>query len=353
MADPRFFKVAGPFTLKQLAAIAGAELADGTPDDTSFADVAPLAAAGPRDVSFLDNKRYLGELPNSRAGACLLRPEHAAKAPAGMALLLSDQPYRAYALVAAAFYPDRGIEPRLAQGAIIDPSARIGAGTRVDDGAVIGPGAEIGRRCHIGATAVIGAGVVVGDDTAVGAGASLSHCLVGRRVLLHPGVRIGQRGFGFAMDPSGHLKVPQLGRVIIHDEVEIGANSTVDRGTGPDTVIGPGCMIDNLVQIGHNVRLGRGCVIVAQAGIAGSTRLDDLVVVAAQAGLVGHLTVGKGAQIAAQAGVMRDVEAGARVCGAPAIPVRQFFRQVAALQRLAEAKVRPADEAVVRGAQDA
>jgi UDP-3-O-[3-hydroxymyristoyl] glucosamine N-acyltransferase len=350
MADSRFFKVAGPFTLEQLVEIAGARPAADAREAALFSDVAPLAAAGPQHVSFLDNKRYVGDLKTSRAGACLLRPEHAGQAPDGMALLLSDEPYRAYALVARAFYPERELEPRRAPSAIIDATARIGAGTRIDEGAVIGAQAEIGHRCHIGANAVIGDGVVIGDESIVGPNASLSHCLIGRRVLLHPGVCIGQRGFGFAMDPAGHVKVPQLGRVIVHDDVEIGASSTVDRGTGPDTVIGPGCMIDNLVQIGHNVQLGRGCVIVAQAGIAGSTRLEDFVIVAAQAGLIGHLKVGKGARIAAQSGVMRDVEAGAQVCGAPAIPVRQFFRQVAALQRLAEARASPPDEVQARGA---
>ena len=338
MADPRFFRVAGPFSLKRLASIAGAEIAAGADVAAAFRDVAPLDSAGSDQVSFLDNKRYVEAFRDSKAGACLLRRAHAAQAPAGMALMLCEDPYEAYARVARAFYPEPALEPRIADGATVDPTARIGEGSRVDEGAVIGARVEIGRRCQVGANAVIGEGVTVGDDSVVGPMASLSHCVIGARVLLHPGVRIGQRGFGFARPESGPVKVPQLGRVIVHDDVEIGANSTVDRGTGPDTVIGPGCMIDNLVQIGHNVRLGRGCVVVAQAGISGSTRLEDSVVIAAQAGLTGHLKVGKGAQIAAQSGVMRDVAPGARVCGAPAVPVRQFFRQVATLQRLAEVK---------------
>ena len=338
MADPRFFRVAGSFTLKQLAEIAGAEMVAGAGEDSVFTDVAPLASAGPDQISFLDNKRYVRVFANSRAGACLVDPAHAAKAPPTMAPLLSKDPYESYARVAQAFYPDPALEPQLAAGATIDPTARIGEGSRIDEGAVIGARVEIGVGCHVGAGAVIGEGVVIGEDTVIGPLASLSHCIIGARVLLHPGARIGQRGFGFAMASSGHVKVPQLGRVIVHDDVEIGANSTIDRGTGPDTVIGPGCMIDNLVQIGHNVQLGRGCVVVAQAGISGSTVLDDFVVVAAQAGLTGHLKIGKGVQIAAQSGVMRDVEAGLRICGAPAVPVRQFFRQVATLQRLAEAK---------------
>jgi UDP-3-O-[3-hydroxymyristoyl] glucosamine N-acyltransferase len=185
---------------------------------------------------------------------------------------------------------------------------------------------------------VIGQAVRIGDDTAIGANASLSHCDVGERTLIHPGVRIGQRGFGFAIDPAGHVRVPQLGRVIVGDDVEIGANSTVDRGAGPDTVIGDGTMIDNLVQIGHNVRIGKGCIIIAQVGIGGSTVLEDYVVVAAQVGIAGHLRIGSGAQIAAKSGIMRDIAPGAKMAGTPAVPVRQFFRQVAMLENMVRKK---------------
>jgi UDP-3-O-[3-hydroxymyristoyl] glucosamine N-acyltransferase len=203
---------------------------------------------------------------------------------------------------------------------------------------VVEAGAEVGAYCRIGPNAVIGAGVVLGERCVIGAGASLSHCLVGARVTIYPGARIGQDGFGFAMDAEGHVRLPQLGRVVIEDDVEVGANSTIDRGAGPDTVIGRGAMIDNLVQIGHNVQVGRGAVIVAQAGVAGSTKLGDFAVLAAKAGVAGHLTIGAGAKIAANAGVMRDVDPGAEVVGAPAIPKRQFFRQQVMLARLAEGK---------------
>jgi len=185
---------------------------------------------------------------------------------------------------------------------------------------------------------VVGAGVMVGADCTVGANASLTHCLIGDRVTIYPGARIGQDGFGFAMDPAGHVRVPQLGRVIIEDDVEIGANSTVDRGAGPDTRIGRGAMIDNLVQIGHNADIGAGAVIVAQAGVAGSSRIGRFAALGAQAGVAGHLTVGDGARLAAQSGVMRDVEAGQEVCGAPALPIRQFFKLQATLMRLLKNK---------------
>jgi UDP-3-O-[3-hydroxymyristoyl] glucosamine N-acyltransferase len=339
MADSRFFQRAGPFDLVSMADIAGADRG-GSFTDRSFDDVAPLETAGPTHISFLDNPKYLAAFAASRAGACLVRPDLARQAPEGMALLLSEDPYRAYAKVAAAFYPMVALPPSIAKTASIDAEARIAGDCRIESGAVIGAKAEIGACCRICANAVIGDGVVIGAGSMVGAGASISHALIGERVLIHPGVRIGQDGFGFAMSPAGHLKVPQLGRVVVHDDVEIGANSTIDRGAGPDTVIGRGCKIDNLVQIGHNVQLGQGCVIVAQVGISGSTKLGDFVVAAGQAGLTGHLLIGSGARIGAQAGVMRDIEAGETVGGSPAVAMTQWLRQVAALGRLVRRKGR-------------
>jgi UDP-3-O-[3-hydroxymyristoyl] glucosamine N-acyltransferase len=221
-------------------------------------------------------------------------------------------------------------------GAEVDPSAEVGPLAVIGAGAVIGPG------CRIGAGAVIGAGVVLGADCRVGANATISHAVLGARVYVYPGARIGQEGFGFAMTEQGFVTVPQLGRVILEDDVEVGANSTIDRGSAQDTVIGAGSRLDNLVQIGHNVRLGRCCVIVAMAGISGSTVLEDFVMVAAQAGLTGHLRVGRKARVGAQAGVMADVPAGAEVVGSPAVPVREFFRQVATLRKLTQERRQPA-----------
>lgn len=337
MADPRFFTIAGPFPLKKLAAIAGAEIGGvGADPEALFHDVAPLSRAGARDVSFLDNRRYLNEFRASRAGACLVAPDMAKAAPEDMKLLVTKEPYAAYARVAWAFYPAPVPEPAVDPRAVVSPVANVGDGCRIDAGAVIGARAAIGQRCHIAANAVIGDGVVVGDDSTVGPGASLAYCIVGARVIIHAGVRIGQDGFGFALGPKEHAKVPQLGRVIIGDDVEIGANTTVDRGAGPDTVIGAGTKIDNLVQIAHNVELGRGCVVVAQVGISGSTKIGDFVMLGGQAGLTGHLAIGSGVKIAAQAGVMRDIEPGVTVGGSPAVPMREWLRSVAVLSRLAK-----------------
>ncbi len=338
MADPRFFKLSGPLRLAKLAEIAGASLSANSDPDKLFEDVAPLGAAAPRDVSFLGNRKYIGELETSKAGACILSADHEDRAPAGMSLILSGAPYKSFALVARAFYPASAVEPLVAPSAIIDEAAVIGAGCRIGPGAVIESDVEIGARCVIGANAVIGKAVRIGDDTVIGANATLSHCLVGARVHIYPGACIGQRGFGFAIEPAGHVKVPQLGRVIVEDDVEIGANSTVDRGAGPDTVIGAGAMIDNLVQIGHNVRIGPRCVLAAQIGISGSCELGELVVIGGQGGLAGHLNIGSGAQIAAQSGILRDVAPGERVMGTPAKPIKRFFREVAILAKLSEKK---------------
>ncbi len=338
MADQRFFSVAGPFTLKNLAKISRAQIGGDADPDALFSDVATLVSAGPGDVAFLDNRRYLDAFTTTKAGACLVHPDLAPKAPRGVALLVTPEPYHGYARVADAFYPAPPLEAAVAPSAVIDDTAAVGEDCRVDAGAVIGAGARIGRRCHIGANAVIGDAVVLGDDCVVGPCASLAFCVVGARVVIHAGVRVGEDGFGFAVGTHEHLKVPQLGRVRIEDDVEIGANTTIDRGAGPDTVIGAGTKIDNLVQIAHNVQLGRSCMVVAQVGISGSTTVGDGVVMGGQAGLTGHLRIGSGARIAAQSGVMRDVESGVAVGGSPAAPVRQWLRGVAVVERLARKK---------------
>jgi UDP-3-O-[3-hydroxymyristoyl] glucosamine N-acyltransferase len=343
MADPRFFHNRGPFPLRQVAALAGAELIGGDADQM-VRDLASLEEAAEHDVTFLDNRKYIPQARETRAAACLIRPEIAGELAAGVARLVSAEPYRAFARVASAFYPDAGDAatrtppPASSAGAWVHPQARVDPTCCIAPGAVVEAAAEVGARCRIGANAVVGEGVVLGEDCVIGPGATLSHAIVGNCVIVHAGVRIGQDGFGFAMGEGGHLKVPQLGRVLIGDDVEIGANTTIDRGSGPDTAIGRGCKIDNLVMIAHNVQLGPGCVVVAQSGISGSTRIGAGSVLAAQVGVSGHLTIGPRVQLAARSGVIRDLPGDQVYGGAPAIPVKEWRRQMAAISRLGKGK---------------
>ena len=315
MADPQFFQKSGSFTVSEIAEITGAEISSGD-GSLVLEDVASLDQAEAVHLSFLDNVKYKDALTKTKAGACLVHSGQAELVPDGVIALISPSPYKAYALAAQAFYPQAAAEASIHETAVIGQGAEIGEGTVIEAGVVIGENCKIGAQCYIGANAVI------------------SHAMIGDHVRIYRGAAIGQDGFGFAIDPQGHVKVPQLGRVIIEDHVEIGANTTIDRGAGPDTVIGQGTWIDNLVQIGHNVRIGKGCIIVSQVGISGSTVIEDFAALGGQVGVAGHLTIGKGARIAAKSGIMRDIPPGEEHMGYPAMPIKQFMKQVAFLKRL-------------------
>jgi UDP-3-O-[3-hydroxymyristoyl] glucosamine N-acyltransferase len=341
MGDRRFFPSPSPLRLAEIATLVGATLVRGDPD-AAIVGAGPLQTAGEGEISFLDNVKYVKHLATTRAAACLCPPRYADRVPAHVAVLETADPYRAYSRYLAEAYP-QAMRPEGAfrsdggrvEG-VVHPKARLEDGVRVEPGAVIGADAEIGRGTVIAAGAVVAAGVAIGRDCFVGSHATIQHALIGDRVVIHPGARIGQDGFGFALGAGGHAKVPQIGRVIIQDDVEIGANTTIDRGGNRDTVIGEGTKIDNLVQIGHNAEIGRHCVIVAQVGIAGSTRIGDFAALGGQVGIAGHVEIGEGAQIGAQSGVHGNVPAGARYGGYPASPMKNWIREVAALRRLAK-----------------
>lgn len=333
-----FFKREGPFTLQQLADLCGAELClRGHETSPVIEDVAPLDVAASAQVTFLDNRRYLDTLKTTQATACILSPEYKNFAPAGVHLLTSNNPYRAYALVAQAFYPRAGRIPApvgINPQAMIDPSASIGDSCEIAAGVVIEADVTLGAHCVVGANSVITRAVEVGAGTVIGPNVSLEYCRIGANCQIHAGARIGARGFGFTMDPGGFLDIPQVGLVLVGDGVEVGANTTIDRGAGPNTVIGAGTRIDNQVQIGHNAKVGRNCVLVAQAAVAGSAELGDFVVMAAKAGVTGHVKVGTGTQIASKAGVMKSIPPGQKVGGHPAVPLQDWLRRQAFLDRM-------------------
>jgi UDP-3-O-[3-hydroxymyristoyl] glucosamine N-acyltransferase len=342
MGDPVFLRHTSGLTLDEIARLTGAAL-DAAPNARRIVNIAPLDRATPSDLTFFDHKSYADAAAATHAGACLTTAALAKLLPAHVAALAVREPYKAFVLVSRELFPNALRPSSLAKagavaGAHIDPAARMEDGVTVEPGAVVGPGAEIGSGSVIGANAVIGNDVRIGRDCSIGATAAIANTLIGDGVIVHPGCKIGQDGFGYVMSGKGHLKVPQVGRVIIQDNVEIGAGTTIDRGAIRDTVIGEGTKIDNLVQVGHNVSIGRHCVLVAQTGISGSATLEDFVVMGARSATDTNCTVGEGAQIAGTSIVHGDVPPGARYGGTPAKPVEIWFRELMILEQLARRK---------------
>jgi UDP-3-O-[3-hydroxymyristoyl] glucosamine N-acyltransferase len=338
---PDFTPTGRKLTIGDIVALTHAKARPGVPLDRCIGNIAPLNTAGVADLTFLDNAKYVAALAKTRAGACLLAPRFEAAAPETLAVLVSEEPYRDFVVIARALFPS-ALRPSslfdmtgVSAQAQVHASARLEAGVIIDPFVVVGAGVEIGAGTLVAAGAVIGPHVRIGRNCAVGAGATVIHALIGDRVTIHPGARIGQDGFGYLPGPRGHQKIPQTRRVIIQDDVEIGANTTIDRGSTRDTVIGEGTKIDNLVQIAHNVAIGRHCLIAGQTGISGSSQVGDFVMMGGQVGVADHINVGAGAQLGAQSGYMHDVPAGGRWLGTPAQPARDFLKGVAALRHLA------------------
>ena len=341
MAQPTFFEQPPLSTLAEIAALTGAQLVDASRGGQSVRGLASLDEAGPMHLAFFDNLKYADQLASTSAGACMVSARFEAKVPPHVAVLRTAQPFRAFVKIARELYAG-ALRPQswfgcsgIAPSAIIDATAHLEDGVIVDPLAVIGPNVEIGAGTVIGAGAVIGADVRIGRDCNVGARTAIQCALIGNNVLIHPGCSIGQDGYGFVFfGPDGHLKVPQTGRVVIQNDVEVGAGTTIDRGSLRDTVIGEGTKIDNQVQIGHNVTIGRHCLLAAQIGLAGSLTIGDNVALGAKVGINNHLHIGDGAQVTAMSAVKDDIPAGGRWGGHFAKPTRQWFREIVAVERL-------------------
>ena len=335
MMNLRFFQPKGLFPLRDISVAIDAALNDPSQADKLIENIASLKQATISHLSFLDNSKYLNDFRNTNAGAVIVSSKNVKHAPSGVTLLVSNNPYETYAIVAQMFHPLVSVKfPGVSPSAVVHRSASVGMNCQIDSGVVIGESAEVSQGCFIGANTVIGDGVIIGENCHIGENVTITHSRIGARVMLHSGVRIGQSGFGFAMNRAGHVIVPQIGAVVIEDDVRIGANTTIDRGALSDTFIGAGCMIDNLVQIGHNVQLGKRCVIVAQVGISGSTWVGNDVVIGGQVGVSGHLKINDGVMVAAKSGVTKDLSFGKRYGGIPAVPLGQWKRQVATVVRM-------------------
>ncbi|MBI1309655.1 MAG: UDP-3-O-(3-hydroxymyristoyl)glucosamine N-acyltransferase [Proteobacteria bacterium] len=309
--------------------------------------VKPLEEAGPNDLSFLDNPAYKEAARKTRAGAVLVRPADVSLLPDATIALTTNHPYVAFAKALQLLYPQPVLAPGISEFAVVSSSATIHPTARVEPYAVIYAGTTVGEGVHIGAHAVIGQGVTIGQGTRIGAHVTLQKVSLGNNCLIHPGVRVGQDGFGFAVAPAAAgelelIKVPQVGFVTIGHGVEIGANTTVDCGALGNTVIEDDVKIDNQVQIGHNVHIGKGTRVVAQVGIAGSASLGKYTVIGGQSGIAGHLAIADKVMVAARSAVTKTItQAGAVVAGIPAVPINEWRRQVAAIARITKNRVQP------------
>lgn len=343
MADPRFYNNRGPFALADLCREAKISLPKNVDGGAKIYDVAGLQQAGPSHISFFSEARAKGDFQSTKAGWCLTATKENRPAPKSTTLIPVDAPSYAFAAVARLFYPEH--EPHIsAQKEPIHASAWLGEGVILAPGVAIGADAEIGEGTRIGANSFIGKGVAVGRNCIIGSNVTITFSFLGDEVIVQAGARIGGCGFGYVSDAEGHAKLPQLGRAIVQDRVEIGANTTIDRGALADTVIGEGTKIDNLVQVGHNVRIGRNCIIVSLVGLSGSVTLKDFAVIGGAAAVAPHITIGQGTRVAAMAGVMHDLEDGQSYSGIPARPARVFFREIATLAKLAKTRKGAANE---------
>jgi len=320
MPDARFFETLAPRTVAALADLVGGTVVRG--GERTIASVAPLSSADGRAIAFLADRKFAAALAGTRAGAVIVPAWAVEVAPDHCDVIQSGEAQASWARASLALHQARAPDTAIpASDACEDETVRLAPGV------VLGEGVRIGRGSQIGANTVVGPGVQIGRDCVIGSNVTLGFTLIGDRVKIYAGARIGEAGFGAAGSKAGPVDIPQLGRVIIQDGVTIGANTCIDRGAYDDTVVGENSKIDNLCMVGHNCVIGRNVLMAAHSGLSGSVTVGDNVMFGGQAGVGDHLTIGVGARIAAGAGILADVPAGETWSGYPAKPLRQFLRE--------------------------
>lgn len=333
MADMVFYRHSKAKTIKEIAEITKAEIFTKERETEQIENVCSIASAGENDICFFYDKKNKQMAEKIKAKACITTQELMHLVPEKVIVLIVENPKKAFIDLLTAFYQEYRPNAKIEKDAFIAQTAKIGNNCYIGHGVVIEDDVVIGDNCIIEANAVIAHGCKIGNNCRIGNNASIAYCLMGNDCYIYTGARIGQDGFGFSVIDGQHKRIPQIGRVIIGDDVEVGANTCIDRGALDDTIIGRGTRVDNLVQIAHNDKIGNCCILVSQTGIAGSCTLGDYVVCGGQVGLADHVNIGTGVQIGAQSGVMRDIEPGAIMMGTPTVPLKDFMRQVAFLQK--------------------
>ena len=342
MSDPKFFKNAGPFTLEDINKFLGTKLSNNkVSKDFLISDIATLSNAKKGSITFFQDLKYKDNLLITKASVCILKKDHSDYAPKNLYLIYSENPYMDFTKISQKFYPFE-LLPKSTTGVnskdIFDESIKLGKDVIIEKGAVIGKNVTIGDRTTISSNSVIGIGVKIGSDCYIGANVNITHSIIGDNNIIHQGTSIGQDGFGFSMSSERHQKIPQVGRVIIKNNIEIGSNCCIDRGSLQDTIIKNGTKIDNLVQIAHNCVIGENCIIAGMVGLAGSTTLEDFVVMGAKSGAIGHLTIGKGSQIAAKSGVSKTLPPGKIWAGFPIREVEKWKKEISTLRKASRDK---------------
>ena len=338
MSEENFYANSGPHTLQKIATSIGCEISKAD-TEKEFYEIKSLSEAKSSDLSFLSNKKYIEDYKSSKAGACIVPYDFENNSIKNIILLRAHNPYYAYAKALDLFYSSsRRIVLKIMPSAYVSSSAKIGNNCYIGHNVVIEDEVEIGNDSVIESGTFIDFGVKIGSRARIDSNVSISHAIIGNNVVILSGARIGQDGFGFATDKGVHKKIYHIGKVIIGNDVEIGANSCIDRGSMNDTIIEDLCRIDNLVQIGHNAHIKKGAILVAQVGIAGSSTIGSYCALGGQVGVAGHITITDGVQIAGQGGVIQDIKEPGIMGGTPAVPIRDWHRQSIIMKKLVKGK---------------